>query len=408
MIDLASHGARCPFRHSSPDASDRKSSRAGEALTPPFEVDGERWTIRSFGLARSILREGEATRQAGFSAETLERTARKMRPPILYQEGSEHKAQRTATARFFTPQTVSRDYRELMEALSDELVAELAARKEADLSQLSMKLSVRVVAQVVGLTNSPVRALGRRLETFFEDDPSRVSWRPAELWRFLRTQSALLRFFYGDVKPAIRARRRAPREDLISHLLEKGYGDVEILTECVTYAAAGMLTTREFIVMAAWHLLEKEPLRQHYLAADEAGRQHILQEILRLEPVVGHLYRRTTQPLALSHEGETFTVPAGALIDLDLRAINADAKIVGEAPLQICPARPLARGVPGPVMSFGDGHHRCPGAYLALQESDIFLSKLLKLPLTAARPPQLSWNDLVAGYDLKGFVVRMA
>ncbi len=169
-----------------------------------------------------------------------------------------------------------------------------------------------------------------------------------------------------------------------------------------------MLTTREFIVMAAWHLLETEPLRQHYLAADEAGRQRVLGEILRLEPVVGHLYCRTIRPLTLVHEGETLTVPAGALIDFDLRAVNADADAVGAAPLQLCPARALERGVPIAVMSFGDGHHRCPGAYLALQESDIALTRLLRLPLTADEPPKLSLNDLVAGYDLEGFVVRVA
>lgn len=58
--------------------------------------------MRSFALARAILRDPEATRQAGFGAETLERSGGRLRPPILYQEGAEHKAQRTATARFFT------------------------------------------------------------------------------------------------------------------------------------------------------------------------------------------------------------------------------------------------------------------------------------------------------------------
>ena len=406
MTDAATHAARCPFDHTSPGTSDRKSSRASETLTPPFEVHGEHWTIRSFALARAILRDPEATRQAGFGAEVAGQSARRMRPPILYLEGAEHKAQRTATARFFTPQTVSNSYREMMEALSDELIADLKTHKRADLSGLSMRLATQVAAQVVGLTNSSVKGMSRRLDTFFEDDPTQFSWRPAKLWRFVQTQSALWRFFYQDVKPAIRARRKSPREDVISHLIGKGYKDFEILTECVTYAAAGMVTTREFIVMAAWHLLENDALRETYLSADEAERQNVLQEILRLEPVVGHLYRRTTAPLTLTHEDETLTIPAGALIDLDLRAANADAQTVGEAPLQLCPARSLERGVQGAVMSFGDGHHRCPGAYIALQESDIFLTRLFELPLIAERPPRLTWNELVSGYDLEGLVVR--
>ena len=48
----------------------------------------------------------------------------------------------------------------------------------------------------------------------------------------------------------IHTRRHQPQEDVISYLIEKGYRNREILTECVTYAAAGMVTTREFICVA--------------------------------------------------------------------------------------------------------------------------------------------------------------
>ena len=178
------------------------------------------------------------------------------------------------------------------------------------------------------------------------------------------------------------------------------------MTECVTYAAAGMVTTREFIAMAAWHLLGDDALKKNYLSADDAGRQDILQELLRLEPVVGHLYRRAVRDISLAVDGQQVTIPAGSLIDLDLRAANANTETVGEKPLSVCPARPLERSVGAAVMSFGDGHHRCPGAYIALQESDIFLQRLLRLPLEVVTPPTLSWNDLVEGYDLRGFIVR--
>ena len=148
------HAAGCPFHHPE-GVSDRKSSRPGEALTPAYEVTrdakGERWTVRSFALARAILRDPEATRQAGFGAEVAAQAMSKMRPPILYLEGPEHKAQRTATARFFTPQTVSKSYREMMETLADDLIGTLEKRKSADLSQLSMRLATQVAAQVVGL-----------------------------------------------------------------------------------------------------------------------------------------------------------------------------------------------------------------------------------------------------------------
>jgi cytochrome P450 len=56
-------------------------------------------------------------------------------------------------------------------------------------------------------------------------------------------------------------RRRRPSADVISQLLQQGFNDLEILTEALTYGAAGMATTREFVTLAAWHLLDEPDLR---------------------------------------------------------------------------------------------------------------------------------------------------
>jgi cytochrome P450 len=81
----------------------------------------------------------------------------------------------------------------------------------------------------------------------------------------------LLGFYHLDVKPAIRVRRRYRSADVISQLLQQGFNDVEILTEALTCAAAGMATTREFITVAAWQLLDEPELRSRYLAGREAS-----------------------------------------------------------------------------------------------------------------------------------------
>ena len=93
-----------------------------------------------------------------------------------------------------------------------------------------------------------------------------------------------------------------------------------------------MVTTREFICVAAWHMLEHPELRARYLAGGEEERYAILHEILRLEPVAGHLHRRATADLALEHNGTTYTIPAGALINLHINATNTDMDVVGEQP----------------------------------------------------------------------------
>ncbi len=282
-------------------------------------------------------------------------------------------------------------------------------KRRVELDVLSFKLAVKVAAKVVGLTDSRLPGMDRRLEAFFANDMTEFGWNPLALFSFARNQTRVAAFFYLDVKPAIEARKKEPKEDVISHLISKGYGDGEILTECLTYAAAGMVTTREFISAAAWHMLEQPAVRERYLAGDEEERHALLQEILRLEPVVGNLYRRATADIQLDNGEETVTIPSGSLINLHTYAANADASVTGECPLMISPGRELQKEKVGPaVMSFGDGSHRCPGAFVAIQESDAFLQRLLALEeLRIERKPSVSWNDLVAGYELRGFTVAI-
>ncbi len=396
----------CPIDHKKLAA--QKTAPHPEPLSRLLEQDANgTWHVRGYAEARALLR-GEGTKQAGFQAETFGELPSAMTPPVLFREGEAHHESRTQTAKFFTPATTSKRYRGLMEDFSDALIAEFRREGRADLSSLSMALAVQVAAQVVGLTNSRNGGMAGRLEAFFaQQNVSPFRWRPKDVLHFAANQWRLGKFYWMDVRPAVKARRKVPQEDVISHLLEKDYSDTEILTECLTYGAAGMVTTREFIGVAAWHFLENPDLREQYGAADEKTRVAMLHEILRLEPVIGRLSRRTTQPVTLLSEGKEVTLPAGALLDLHIYAINADASVVGEAPLQLCPMRETARGVPAPVMSFGDGHHRCPGAYIAIQETDIFLTRLLALPVTVEREPDLSWSEVTKGYELRNFRVRL-
>jgi cytochrome P450 len=327
--------------------------------------------------------------------------------PVLYQEGKEHLEQRKQTARYFTPTATSRNYRQFMTDLADELVATLRKQGHADLSKVTMTLAVNVAAQVVGLTDSRLPGMDKRLDAFFQETSGTPSLSPGGILNLIKTNTRVLAFLYLDVQPAIRARKRQPQEDVISHLIKAGRNKREILTECITYAAAGMATTREFISVAAWHMLEQPGLRARYLQADEEERYAILHEILRVEPVVGHLLRRTTAEITVEHQGQAHTIQAGELIDLHVYAVNADTDVVGERPLALCPHREL-RGdrVPEMVMSFGDGHHRCPGAFVAIQESDIFLQRLLAIEsLRIAREPEVTFSDLTGGYEIRQFEI---
>ncbi|MGO1488303.1 MAG: cytochrome P450 [Arachnia sp.] len=380
---------------------DRKSVRPGEAAGAPLEYKNDMWHVRDAEHVRQVLRAKDGTTQAGFTSESV--TSSRLRQPILFADGEEHRKQRSLIARFFAPAVVSRRYGGLMEERADALLGSAGQRFELD--ELSLEYSVTIAAEVIGLTNSSTSGLSRRLERLLnqpEYDHSQVGGGRSRWTRLLASISGALPltpFYLLDVAPAIRARRKAPQEDVISHLVKEGYEGVEIMIECLTYGAAGMVTTREFISMAAWHFLEKPELRERYLVAGEKERLAMLGEVLRLEPVVGHLYRRAVQDLVVGEQ----TIPAGDLMDLYVRAANADTTVVGEAPLTLCPGRETATGYGAEVMGFGDGAHKCPGNALAIQETDVLLQRLLALPVTIVTPPTLSWDELITGYKLRGF-----
>jgi cytochrome P450 len=360
--------------------------------------------VSDFGLIRRILR-GSGTRQSGFGADLMGRFKDLTHTPVLYQEGEPHLTQRAAVGRFFAPKVVSTRYRMLMERFTDGLVARFRAASEARLDELSFELAVAVAAEIVGLTDSSRSGMDRRLNKFFNLRIESKSWL-GTVRNFLRAQSRLLSFHLFDVRPAIAARRRAPGEDVISHLIAQGYTNREILTECLIYGAAGMATTREFITVAAWHLFTQPDLMQQFLATDETGRTAILEEILRLEPVVGTLYRRATEAITLTAGGTDTMVAAGSRIALDVRAANADPAIAGECPYRLA-AEPGMKKNMASGMSFGDGPHRCPGAAVALQETEIFLDRLLRVPgIRMDKPPSVTWNPLIESYEIREMIIR--
>jgi cytochrome P450 len=384
--------------------SKRKVGRGEMAPGCPAHAGADGvWRVQDYTTARAVLRSTE-TRQAGFGVEHAARMEGRMRMPVLYRDGAEHREHRRQTAKYFTPRKVDTAYRSLMGRLADEQCDLLRRRGEADLSQLSFALAVAVAGEVVGLTESRRSGMAKRLDRFFDEIPDDTGRGPKAILGQFRNSIRVAAFYWRDVRPSISARRRQDRDDLISHLINEGCSNSEILGECVTFAAAGMITTREFITVAAWHLFTDEGLRQAYTEGDEKQRVAVLHEILRLEPVVANLARRTTADVRVG----AVTIPAGAHVDVGVAAANLDVDAVGSEPGAVCPGRRMADGVGDAVLSFGDGPHRCPGAYIAIQETDIFLTKLFAMPgLRMMREPTVGIRPKIASYELAGLRVAI-
>lgn len=402
---------------------------AHSSLLPVRDASGPRLErtpvglrVRAAGAARAVLRARDATAQAGFTAEAIP-SARMRRRPILISDGPEHDAQRRELGRFLAPDVVERRWRGLVEERAEAFAAAAAggadgrvrgvgSASEIDAGELALAFTVDVTRRIVGLTESSLAGLSRRLTAFQHQPPvdlmapgwgrSRRQWALAA-WHGL---VPLARLHLRDVLPAIRARRRQPREDIVSHLLAGGARPAEILVECLTYGTAGMITTREFVVLSLWHLLEDPALAQRYRAGDRPERLAILQEIIRLDPVVGHLYRRVREDLAVADRDAGEHLAPGDLVDVHVAAANRDPDAVGADPAALCPGRTTARGVPATGLSFGAGAHRCPGEHLALEETDALVLRLLRRDPRLVRAPDVTWDDVVAGHHLEGMRLR--
>ena len=383
----------CPF------GQNRDERKSAQLAAHNLRAEPGSQMIGSFGFAREILRSPKV-KQAGAGAEQVD-VGNPEHVPVFFLDGEAHKRRRAAISKFFTPNSIRTRYRAVMERTSDLLLARLRTSGRARLDEISFELAISVASEIVGLESDPHR-MAPRLSALLTSSFNNAKGLPLLINKAKQGWYGL-QFWLRDVRPAVLARRAQRRDDIISQTLDKGYSNRAIMIECLTYATAGMVTTREFIVMVAWYMFERPELRERFLGADEEDQLSILQEILRLEPVAAMIYRRVEEEIQDSTQG---VVRAGALFAIDMRTVNSDESVVGACPHMLDPDRAKRQNQNGTFMSFGDGAHHCPGWQVALHETRVFIDRLLRLPgIRLEREPDMSWNSMVMGYELRNAVV---
>ena len=384
-----------------PEAGESDSITAHMAAHYVFPEPGTRHLWR-FEDLRAVLR-SDATRQGGAANSPTEKEDPTL-ASIFFLHGDEHKRRRGAIIGFFTPKAIATRHMPIISDTADKLIEDFCRKGRARLDDMSFMLTSTVVAEIVGLTETPLRPMMRRIE-MANGTPD--VWRGGirKLLAPLKSRLFGMAFFLRDVKPAVAARRKQRREDVISRLLDEGRSDIEILVECTTFGLAGMGTTREFIVVAALHLFEKENLRRRFLDGDDAEKMEILKEILRLEPQASMIYRSSAERI----EGVLpETIEAGEQLSLEIRAANLDEEAVGPNPGRIDPDRARKMKNNGAWMSFGDGAHFCPGWQVALTETRVLLDRLFRIPgIRLTRYPDMEWTPpMLQSYQFVNAVIE--
>ncbi|MFC3501924.1 cytochrome P450 [Micromonospora krabiensis] len=313
---------------------------------------------------------------------------------MLRTNPPDHSRMRRLAAGAFSPRRIA-GMRGVVAAQAEELVDAMVERGRRGepvdfLADFAYPLPVGVICALLGVPPED-RPLFRRwaadltgvLEPEITPDELAVADRGA----------AELRGYFTDL---VRARRRAPADDLTSALVqvhdadgERLSGD-ELLANLVVLLVAGFETTTNLLGNGLVVLLE------HPRAAD-ALRGHpdlapaYVEELLRYDSPVQLTTRMTTEPVRCGG----LDLPAGSWALLLLGAANRDPRRYPE-PARFDPWRAQAH-----PLSFGAGPHYCLGAGLARLEAQVAFPLLLRrLPeLALAGRPRRRTRLTLRGYD---------
>jgi cytochrome P450 len=342
-----------------------------------------------------VARLAPAPLAPGTDPESLHPLARALRVfsrVMLFRDPPDHTRLRGLVGRAFTPRMVEA-LRPRIAALVHELLAPLADGAAFDVvTELAEPLPILVIAELLGLPAGDRQDLKRwsdDLAALLDGSIALQHLGPA-------SQSAVEVLAY--LREQLAARRRSPREDLISAMLaardrDENLDDDEILATTLLVMGAGHETTTNLIGNAVLALL-RHPDQLARLRREPGLGPAAVEEFLRFDSPVQATARVARTPIELHGR----TIPAGEEIGLLLGAANRDPDAFPE-PDRFDVGRGDARH-----LSFGHGVHFCLGANLARLEAELAVAGLLaRAPrlAAAASDDTLEWRP---GWLLRGLL----
>jgi cytochrome P450 len=257
-------------------------------------------------------------------------------------------------------------------------VAELRARGRVDFAeQLALPLPAAIICGWLGFPRSDHAELLRWFWAMLERLPGQPELPGAAL--VARDQMR------GYLHEATRARRRRPREDLLSVFVQAERAGAlshdEVLGAAMLLFFAGITTTSALIASSLLHLHRFRSQRELLRARPELAAAAV-EELLRFDAPLQWLTRVAASDVEVSGR----TIPEGSRVLLIWASANRDERR-WPAPDQLILTRERLRNI-----AFGEGIHHCLGAPLARLEARIVLEELM---------PQM------VDYELDGPVARL-
>jgi len=291
-------------------------------------------------------------------------------PTLVMMDRPKHTLYRRLVNQMFTPRRV-KDLESEVRSFARERVQRISEAGDADLvAELAGPLPSFVVAHYLGVPESDRSIFG---------DWSSAIVQANSTGRVLDAADAV-RDLYRYFTELVELRRREPREDMISSLLNDDVDgrpvDVEeILGFCFVMVAGGNDTASGLLSQSAAVLTEFAGQRE-LLLGDPGLIPGAVEELLRFTSPVQGLSRTTTREVEI----EGVTVPRGRKVHLLYAAANRDQREFGPDADELDVTRDVRR-----MLAFSSGPHHCLGAAAARLQGRVVLEELLaRLPRFAA------------------------
>jgi cytochrome P450 len=280
---------------------------------------------------------------------------------FLHLDPPDHTRLRRLVTKAFTPRVVAALETRIRE-VTRELFADVAAKGRFDVvSDLAYPLPLRIMCELLGVPFADRELIqdwsGKLSEALEPPLPGLVA--PRATSRAAHARAEFIQYF----RELIARRRTAPRDDLVSHLVQvEETGDRldenELLATCILLINAGHETTVNLISNGVLALL-RHPDQLELLRRRPGLSGDVVEEVLRYDAPVQLTSRVAGEPVDLPglHARE------GDVVLLLLGAANRDPDVFPD-PDRFDILRP-----PGaPHLSFAAGPHFCLGAGLARLE----------------------------------------
>ncbi|OBH05663.1 hypothetical protein A5696_26090 [Mycobacterium sp. E2699] len=344
-----------------------------EVPVPDYAGPGM-WMLTRYRDVHSVLRDPRFSVErlrAPLMRENLDRMPEFLRQSatgrrsMLVMDPPDHTRVRKLVNKAFTPKRIAA-LRGHVEAIVRELVDEAHAKGIFDLiHDLAEPLPAIVIAELLGV---PVED-HRQFRSWSSAMINGVGSTSAEA---RATGAEAARQIFDYLADIIAARRRAPREDLISAMIaaqeeRDALTDAELLATGNLLLLAGHETTTNLIGNGTLALL-REPDQWTRLCNDRALLPTAIEELLRYDGPVQATVRVALEDVAIDDQ----VIPEGALVLVSIGSANHDPDMFDD-PDQLH----LARN-PNPHLAFGFGTHFCLGAPLARLEAQLAFDALTK------------------------------